>query len=111
MLKELNQDASAIEKFRDAFIFEAAWELESKLEGTTTRATARKHVQTATVIFNKALGRTDYAARIGLWVTMEDVENKRKEVWGQTKERGIVFNIASLRDNCGANNSPTEISI
>jgi len=80
-IKEEKND-EVIKKFRDAFIFEAAWELESNLEGQATGSSPEKQVRLGTVIFNKALGRTAYAARTDLLVSIDDVKKKQQEVWG-----------------------------
>lgn len=84
------KDENIIKEFRDAFIFETAWQLESGLESNCYSPKAEKHVQTATVIFNKALGRTGYAGRADLLVSVEDVEKKRNEMWGREKEPASI---------------------
>jgi len=95
--EEKNDDV--IVKFREAFIFESAWELESNLEGTSVGNSPYRHVKAATVIFNKALDRTDYAGRIDLFVSMDDVENKRQEVWGQAEKQGYVASDSEVLQN------------
>jgi len=88
-----NENHDVIEKFREAFIFECAWELHSELEGRATGSAPEAHVKLATVIFNKALSRSQYAARIDLLVSMDDVKDKRREVWGKREKHGCVASV------------------